>query len=112
MRYQFVDCRWALGEPQRGRELYLAGHIPGASFLDVDADLSAPPGPRGRHPLPDAGEFARVTTIARFGPPADTGEAARRARIELRDLKRRLRRGLFVLDRARGLVSVRSLGLG
>jgi len=60
----------------------------------------------------DAGEFARVTTIARFGPPTDTGEAARRARIELRDLKRRLRRGLFVLDRARGLVSVRSLGLG
>ena len=60
----------------------------------------------------DAGEFARVTTIARFGPPTDAGEAARRARIELHDLKRRLRRGLFVLDRARGLVSVRSLGLG
>jgi protein-glutamine gamma-glutamyltransferase len=60
----------------------------------------------------DAGEFARVTTIARYGPLTDAGEAARRARIELRDLKRRLRRGLFVLDRVRGLVSVRSLGLG
>ena len=47
MRYQFVDCRWTLGEPGAGRELYLEGHIPGASYLDVDADLSAPPGPGG-----------------------------------------------------------------
>ena len=36
MRYQFVDCRYELGKPARGRELYLEGHIPGASFLDVD----------------------------------------------------------------------------
>ncbi len=39
VRYQFVDCRWELGNPGRGRELYLEGHIPGASFLDVDEDL-------------------------------------------------------------------------
>ena len=58
LRYQFVDCRWELGNPARGRELYLAGHIPGATFLDVDTDLSAPPGERGRHPLPTDGEFA------------------------------------------------------
>jgi thiosulfate/3-mercaptopyruvate sulfurtransferase len=58
MRYQFVDCRWELGQPGRGRELYLAGHIPGASFLDVDEDLAGPPGPGGRHPLPDAAAFA------------------------------------------------------
>ena len=45
MRYQFVDCRWELGSPGAGRERYLAGHIPGASFLDVDEELSAPPGP-------------------------------------------------------------------
>ena len=44
MRYQFVDCRWQLGHPERGRELYLEGHIPGASFLDVERELSAPPG--------------------------------------------------------------------
>ena len=60
----------------------------------------------------DAGEFARVTTMARYGPLAEAADAALRARIELRELKRKLRRGLFVLDRARGLVSVRSLGLG
>ena len=67
MRYQFVDCRWELGKPGRGRELYLAGHIPGASFLDVDEDLAAPPGERGRHPLPDAGEFAAAASRAGIG---------------------------------------------
>jgi hypothetical protein len=67
VRYAFVDCRWELGSPGRGRELYLAGHIPGAAFLDVDADLSAPPGAGGRHPLPDAGDFARSASQAGIG---------------------------------------------
>ena len=67
MRYQFVDCRWELGLPGRGRELYLAGHIPGAAFLDVDEDLSAPPGPGGRHPLPAADDFARAASRAGIG---------------------------------------------
>jgi transglutaminase-like putative cysteine protease len=60
----------------------------------------------------DADEFARAAAAARYGPRADAWPAARRAQVELRELKRKLRRGLFVLDRARGLVSVRSLGLG
>jgi thiosulfate/3-mercaptopyruvate sulfurtransferase len=67
IRYQFVDCRWELGNPARARELYLAGHVPGASFLDVDDDLSAEPGPRGRHPLPDADAFARAAGRAGIG---------------------------------------------
>jgi thiosulfate/3-mercaptopyruvate sulfurtransferase len=67
MRYQFVDCRWELGRPGRGRELYLAGHIPGASFLDVDEDLSAAPGAAGRHPLPAADDFARTASAAGIG---------------------------------------------
>lgn len=67
MKYQFADCRWELGKPERGRELYLGGHIPGASFLDVDNDLSSPPGPRGRHPLPDADQFARAAARAGVG---------------------------------------------
>ena len=67
MRYQFVDCRWELGAPERGRELYLAGHIPGASFLDVDEDLSSEPGPGGRHPLPEAHDFARAASRAGIG---------------------------------------------
>jgi thiosulfate/3-mercaptopyruvate sulfurtransferase len=67
-RYQFVDCRWELGKPEHGHELYLAGHIPGASFLDVDTDLSAPPGARGRHPLPAEQDFARAAGRAGIGP--------------------------------------------
>jgi thiosulfate/3-mercaptopyruvate sulfurtransferase len=67
VRYQFVDCRWELDDAGRGRELYLAGHIPGASFLDVDEDLAAAPGPAGRHPLPEAGEFAAAASRAGIG---------------------------------------------
>ena len=70
MRYQFVDCRWQLGHPERGRELYLEGHIPGASFLDVERELSALPGGAdgGRHPLPAAEDFARAVGAAGIGP--------------------------------------------
>jgi len=69
MRYQFVDCRWELGNPGRGRELYLAGHIPGASFLDVDDDLSDLSVPdQGRHPLPAADWFAAAASRAGVGP--------------------------------------------
>ena len=47
-----LDVRWALGDPH-GRERYRAGHLPGAVFVDLDAELSAPPSPAaGRHPLP------------------------------------------------------------
>jgi thiosulfate/3-mercaptopyruvate sulfurtransferase len=67
VRYQFVDCRWDLADPRRGHDLYLEGHIPGASFLDVDEDLSAPPGVRGRHPLPEPEAFAAAAGRAGIG---------------------------------------------
>jgi thiosulfate/3-mercaptopyruvate sulfurtransferase len=68
VRYQFVDCRWELGRPERGRELYLEGHVPGASFLDVDGDLSDLAAPdQGRHPLPSAKTFARAASRAGIG---------------------------------------------
>ena len=64
MRTQLVDCRWELSAPARGRELYLAGHVPGASFLDVDADLSDLSVPdAGRHPLPSAEKFATAAAV-------------------------------------------------
>jgi thiosulfate/3-mercaptopyruvate sulfurtransferase len=68
VRYQFVDCRWELGNPERGRDLYLEGHIPGASFLDVDEDLSdlSIEG-AGRHPLPSAEQFAQAASRAGIG---------------------------------------------
>jgi thiosulfate/3-mercaptopyruvate sulfurtransferase len=62
-----VDCRWELGRPDQGRALYLQGHVAGASFLDVEQDLSDPPGPRGRHPLPDLARFAAAAGVAGIG---------------------------------------------
>jgi thiosulfate/3-mercaptopyruvate sulfurtransferase len=67
VRYQFVDCRWDLAEPALGRELYLAGHVPGASFLDLDRDLSGPPGAGGRHPLPSAAAVGEAAGRAGIG---------------------------------------------
>jgi thiosulfate/3-mercaptopyruvate sulfurtransferase len=47
-----LDVRWALGDPH-GHEHYLAGHLPGAVFVDLDAELTDPPSAAaGRHPLP------------------------------------------------------------
>jgi thiosulfate/3-mercaptopyruvate sulfurtransferase len=69
MRYQFVDARWELGKPALGRELYEAGHIPGASFLDVEADLSdLSVEAAGRHPLPSGDAFAAAAGRAGIGP--------------------------------------------
>jgi thiosulfate/3-mercaptopyruvate sulfurtransferase len=66
--YRFVDCRWELGNPGRGCELYREGHVPGASFLDVEGELSAPPAtPGGRHPLPATEDFARAAGAAGIG---------------------------------------------
>jgi thiosulfate/3-mercaptopyruvate sulfurtransferase len=69
MRVRFVDCRWELGKPEAGRELYLAGHIPGASFVVVETELSAPAGGTegGRHPLPAPADFQRVAEAAGIG---------------------------------------------
>ncbi|MFD6858328.1 sulfurtransferase [Rhodococcus sp. NPDC060090] len=48
-----LDVRWALGD-RHGRENYREGHIPGAVFVDLDAELADPPSLElGRHPLPD-----------------------------------------------------------
>ncbi len=51
-----VDCRWALGQPTKGRSDYADGHIPGSFFADLETDLSGSTGP-GRHPLPDPTAF-------------------------------------------------------
>jgi thiosulfate/3-mercaptopyruvate sulfurtransferase len=47
-----LDVRWDLGAPH-GRPAYLAGHIPGAVFVDLAAEIASPPTQgEGRHPLP------------------------------------------------------------
>ncbi|MBL6689599.1 MAG: sulfurtransferase [Pseudomonadales bacterium] len=55
------DCRAALGDLEKGRHDFEAGHIPGAVHADLDRDLSSPPGDGGRHPLP-----VRAKLEARF----------------------------------------------
>ena len=50
-----VDMRWYLGRPGDGEAAYLAGHIPGAVFCDVDGPINGR-GP-GRHPLPGREQF-------------------------------------------------------
>ncbi|HET9077009.1 MAG TPA: sulfurtransferase [Acidimicrobiales bacterium] len=53
-----ADVRWYL-DGRSGRDAYLAGHLPGAVFVDLDRHLAGPPGPHaGRHPLPDPADFA------------------------------------------------------
>jgi len=59
-----ADVRWTLGGPS-GRSGYEAGHLPGAQWVDLEEDLSAPPGPGGRHPLPAADTFAAA--MSRIG---------------------------------------------
>lgn len=61
-----VDCRYDLKNSAWGRERYLAGHIPGAVYASLSADLSAPPsGTNGRHPLPCAEDME--ATFGRLG---------------------------------------------
>ena len=66
-----VDCRFDLMQPDKGHEEYLAGHIPGAVFADLDKDLAGPvTETTGRHPLPDIEVF--TATLQGFGIDADT----------------------------------------
>lgn len=59
-----IDTRLALTGPP-GIELYAGGHLPGAAYLDLEDDLSDPPGAGGRHPLPDPARF--VAAVRRAG---------------------------------------------
>jgi thiosulfate/3-mercaptopyruvate sulfurtransferase len=67
-----ADVRWYLDPARRGRDAYAAGHVPGAVFLDMDTDLSAPGGgrglPPGRHPWPGKEQVERVMSAAGIGP--------------------------------------------
>ena len=80
-----LDVRYRMGGPP-GRPGYVAGHVPGAAYVDMDTELAAPPGAGGRHPLPDQAVFQAA--MRRHGVSADrpvvvyddwTGLAAARA---------------------------------
>lgn len=55
---KIVDCRFELGKPNKGEELYQDGHIPGAFYFDLEKQLSGPVEKHGgRHPLPNIDQF-------------------------------------------------------
>jgi thiosulfate/3-mercaptopyruvate sulfurtransferase len=60
-----IDCRAKLGDASWGKEQYLAGHVPGAVYANLDTDLAAPPGSGGRHPLPSQSSW--VATLRNWG---------------------------------------------
>jgi thiosulfate/3-mercaptopyruvate sulfurtransferase len=81
-RPPLLDVRWALGD-DRGHERYLAAHLPGAVFVDLERELADPPSPeRGRHPLPslqrlqDTARRWGIRTGDRVVVYDDTGGAA------------------------------------
>lgn len=63
-----LDVRYRMGGPP-GRAAFEAGHVPGAAYVDLDADLAGPPGTGGRHPLPAPG--ALEAALRRVGVRED-----------------------------------------
>jgi len=58
---RLVDCRSDLMQPGKGHADYLAGHLPGAVFADLETDLADPvTSSSGRHPLPDVERFREI----------------------------------------------------
>ena len=58
-----LDVRSRLGGPPGAPE-FEAGHVPGASYVDLERDLAAAPGRRGRHPLPEPEDFQTAMRAA------------------------------------------------
>ncbi|MCC6619068.1 MAG: sulfurtransferase [Chloroflexi bacterium] len=54
-----VDVRWSLAGPP-GAELYAAGHLPGAIFINTETELASPGEGPGRHPVPRPERLARA----------------------------------------------------
>lgn len=70
-----VDVQFDLRDPPAGRKQYLKGHVPGAVFADIEADLSAPKtGRNGRHPLPPVAAMAAA--LGRLGIGRETAVVA------------------------------------
>ncbi len=68
---KIIDCRFALGDPNLGRQQYQTAHISGAEYLDLNQDLSSPAQTHGgRHPLPD--DRVLGAKLAAMGINADT----------------------------------------
>ena len=63
-----LDVRWTLGGPD-GHGEFLAGHIPGAVFVDLESQLAGPAVPvEGRHPLPTIEAFRAAAATWGLAP--------------------------------------------
>lgn len=66
-----LDVRHVMPADHADRGAYRAGHLPGAVFVDVDADLAGvSTGRNGKRPLPAAADFEK--TVRRWGIDSDT----------------------------------------
>lgn len=62
---RLLDVRWRLNQPE-GRPEYLAGHLPGAVYVDLERELARVGRPEdGRHPLPDLADLQAA--VRRWG---------------------------------------------
>ena len=61
-----IDCSFDLADVGAGERAFVAGHLPGAVYANLDHDLAgAKTGRNGRHPLPARADWA--ATLARLG---------------------------------------------
>jgi thiosulfate/3-mercaptopyruvate sulfurtransferase len=84
---RIVDCRFTLSDPEKGKNEYLEGHLPGAVYFDLEKDLSGPVQVHGgRHPMPDIEVLCRKLEKAGIDQTKtiiayDNGESAFAARF-------------------------------
>lgn len=57
-----LDVRYRVGGPP-GEAEYARGHVPNATYVDLDSALAGEPGARGRHPLPDPAAFEEAMRV-------------------------------------------------
>ncbi len=66
-----IDASFDLADTAAGERACMEAHLPGARYLHLERDLSAPPtGRNGRHPLPERAVFAE--TAGRLGITPET----------------------------------------
>lgn len=55
---RFIDARFRHGDKDAARNLFLKEHIPGATFVDMESELSGlKDGSNGRHPIPEVSDL-------------------------------------------------------
>lgn len=72
-RVRLLDVRFDLARPEAGRQAFRHGHVPGATYVHLDEDLSAKGDAQaavcgGRHPLPNRAQVARLAARLRLTP--------------------------------------------